>query len=79
MKSQIQQAMKVAGSGDEVMVQFKQRFPDAREYQSLSNQALREWLVAQGVKALVREALQEMTTQVVAVISNTRVSPPNTV
>src|SRR5215813_11749054 len=53
----------------EVLEQFKQLVPDGQGYQSLINQALREWLAAQGVKELVREALQEMTAQVVSALS----------
>ena len=53
----------------EVLEQFKQLVPDGQGYQSLINQALREWLAARGVKELVREALQEMTAQVVSTLS----------
>ena len=53
----------------EVLEQFKQLVPDGQGYQRLINHALREWLAARGVKELVREALQEMTTQVVSALS----------
>lgn len=55
----------------EVLEQFKQLVPDGEGYQHLINHALREWLAAQGVKELVREALHEMTAQVVSVIGKT--------
>lgn len=59
----------------EVLEQFKQLVPDGQGYQSLINQALREWLVARSVKELVREALQEMTTQVVSALGKASASP----
>ena len=58
----------------EVLEQFKQLVPDGQGYQRLINQALREWLTAQGVKELVRESLQEMTTQVVSALSQASAS-----
>jgi len=58
----------------EVLDQFKQLVPDGQGYQRLINQALREWLTAQGVKELVRESLQEMTTQVVSALSKASAS-----
>lgn len=57
----------------EILEQFKQLVPDGDGYQHLINHALREWLAAQGVKELVREALHEMTAQVVSVIGKTAV------
>jgi len=50
----------------DVLEQFKQMVPDGQGYQRLINHALREWLVAQGIKDLVREELKAMTAQVVA-------------
>lgn len=50
----------------DILEQFKQMVPDGQGYQSLINHALREWLVAQGIKDLVREELKAMTAQVVA-------------
>jgi len=58
----------------EVLEQFKQLVPDGQGYQSLINQALREWLAARGVKELVREALQEMTTQIVSALGTASAS-----
>lgn len=59
----------------EVLEQFKQLVPDGQGYQSLINQVLREWLAARSVKELVREALQEMTTQVVSALGQASASP----
>jgi len=59
----------------EVLEQFKQLVPDGQGYQSLINQALREWLAARGVKELVREDLQEMTTQVASALGKASASP----
>ncbi|MBI1930562.1 BrnA antitoxin family protein [Candidatus Poribacteria bacterium] len=42
---------------EEIVEQFKQLAPEGRGYQSLINQALREWLSAQGVKELLQEEL----------------------
>ena len=52
----------------EVTEQFKELVPSGQGYQSLINHALREGLVAQAVKELVRAQLKEMTEQVVASI-----------
>lgn len=52
----------------EVIEQFKKMTSEGRGYQNLINQALREWLVAQGVKELIREELSEMVDRVVASI-----------
>lgn len=57
----------------DILEQFKQLVPDGQGYQSLMNQALREWLVAQGIKDLVREELKAMSAQIVASIQD--VSP----
>jgi len=45
----------------DILEQFKNMVPDGQGYQSLMNHALREWLMAQGVTALVREELQALT------------------
>lgn len=45
---------------DDLLEQFKAMVPDGRGYQSVINQALREWLVAKGVKELVRQELAEV-------------------
>ena len=42
--------------------------PDGQGYQSLMNQALREWLTAQSVTELVREELQALTAKVMRVL-----------
>lgn len=41
----------------EVLDEFRRLVPEGKGYQNLINQALREWLAAQGVKELVREEL----------------------
>lgn len=61
----------------EVIEQFKQLVPAGQGYQSLINHALREWLVAQGVKELVRDELKEMTEQLVASLHAASTSPPS--
>ena len=50
----------------DIIEQFKHMVPDGQGYQSLMNQALREWLMAQGVTELVREELQALTAQMKA-------------
>lgn len=45
---------------EDVLVQFQQLAPQAQGCEKLVNQALREWLSAQGVKELVREGLQQI-------------------
>ncbi len=42
---------------EDTVEKFKQMVPDGHGYQSLINQALREWLAAQGVKELLQEEL----------------------
>ncbi len=56
----------------EIIDQFKGMVPDGRGYQSLINQALREWLAAQGVKELIQEELPKMVSEAV---SSVQVSP----
>jgi uncharacterized protein (DUF4415 family) len=50
----------------DIIEQFKHMVPAGQGYQRLMNQALREWLMAQGVKELVREELQALTAQMKA-------------
>lgn len=52
----------------DVLDQFKQMVPDGQGYQSLINQALREWLIAQGVKELVQGELKEITAKAISSI-----------
>ena len=59
----------------EVVEQFKQLVPAGQGYQSLMNEALREWLTAQGVNELVRVELKALTKQVVSSIQNASVPP----
>lgn len=56
----------------EVIEQFKKMGPEGRGYQNLINQALREWLAAQGVKELVREELSEMVDKAISSIQGLR-------
>jgi uncharacterized protein (DUF4415 family) len=53
---------------EEIIEQFKQMMPEGRGYQSLINQALRDWLSAQGVKELISKELPEMIHKAVASI-----------
>lgn len=55
---------------EEVVHQFKQMAPDGRGYQSIINQALREWLAAQDVKELVREELTGLVSKAVSSIES---------
>jgi uncharacterized protein (DUF4415 family) len=50
----------------DILEQFKHLVPQGQGYQSLMNQALREWLLAKGVTELVREELQALTAQMKA-------------
>lgn len=50
----------------DILEQFKDMVPEGQGYQRLMNQALREWLMAQGVTELVREELQALTAQMMA-------------
>ena len=67
----------------DVLDQFKRIAPAGQGYQTLINQALRDWLVARGVKELVREELEAMTQKVISSIDGARSpeipSPENTV
>jgi len=49
----------------EVLEKFKQMTPEGKGYQNLINQALREWLSAQGVKELIREELTGLVAEAV--------------
>ena len=55
---------------EEVIQQFKEMAPEGRGYQRLINQALREWLAAQGVKELVREELTGLVDKAVSSIES---------
>ena len=59
----------------EVVERFKQLVPAGQGYQSLMNEALREWLTAQGVNELVRVELKALTEQVVSSIQSASVAP----
>ena len=50
----------------DIIEQFKHMVPGGQGYQSLMNQALREWLISQGVTELVREELQALMAQLKA-------------
>jgi uncharacterized protein (DUF4415 family) len=52
----------------DIIDQFKQMVPDGQGYQRLMNQALREWLMAQGVTELVREEIQALTAKVMVLL-----------
>jgi uncharacterized protein (DUF4415 family) len=54
----------------DILEQLQHMVPDGGDYQGLVNQALREWLDAQGVQGLVRAELKAMTAQVIASIRN---------
>jgi uncharacterized protein (DUF4415 family) len=59
----------------DVLERFKELTPQGQGYQSLINEALRDWLSARGVKELIREELEEMTEKVVLAIQSTRRVP----
>ncbi|ETW95743.1 MAG: hypothetical protein ETSY1_29400 [Candidatus Entotheonella factor] len=42
----------------DILDQFKEMVPDGQGYQRLMNQALREWLEAQGIKGSLRRFLR---------------------
>lgn len=44
----------------EIIEEFKRLSPEGKGYQSLINQALKEWLAAQGVKELLKEQVDEL-------------------
>ena len=49
----------------DIIEEFKKKVPEGRGYQSLINQALREWLTAQGVSEMLRQELPTLVRQVV--------------
>jgi uncharacterized protein (DUF4415 family) len=59
---------------EEIIEQFKQMIPEGRGYQSLINQALREWLAAQSVKELLQEELPGILGQAISSIQ-THIQP----
>lgn len=54
----------------EIIEEFKKMAPEGRGYQSLINQALREWLMAREVKEMVREELAVLIAQAVSSIES---------
>jgi uncharacterized protein (DUF4415 family) len=52
----------------DVLERFKDLSPEGQGYQSLINEALREWLSARGVKELIREELEVMTEKVLSAV-----------
>jgi uncharacterized protein (DUF4415 family) len=54
----------------DIIEEFKKMSPEGRGYQSLINQALREWLLAREVKELVREELSDLVAQAVSSIES---------
>lgn len=52
----------------DILDQFKEMVPDGQGYQRLINQALREWLEAQSIKALIQEELSDIVAQVSAAL-----------
>lgn len=54
----------------DIFDQFKEMAPDGQGCQRLVNQALREWLKAQGTKAFRREKLSAMAAKVGAALQN---------
>ncbi|MBI3336415.1 BrnA antitoxin family protein [Candidatus Peregrinibacteria bacterium] len=50
---------------EEIVEPFKQLAPEGRGYQRLINQALREWLSAQGVKEWLQEELPAILSQAI--------------
>lgn len=54
---------------DDVLGEFKALVTEGKGYQSLINQALRDWLAARGVKDLVRHELTKLVKQARATLS----------
>ena len=54
---------------EDILEEFRALVPQGRGYQSLINQALREWLVAQSVKDLIRQELSETVRQSLSLIA----------
>ena len=55
---------------EDVIEQFKALVPEGRGYQKLINEALREWLAAQGVKEIVRQEMSNLVVQAVSSITS---------
>ncbi len=45
---------------DDVLDEFKSLSPEGKGYQSLINQALREWLIARDVRSFLKEEISEL-------------------
>ena len=58
----------------EILDEFKRLAPEGKGYQNLINQALREWLSAQGVKELLREELTGIMAEAVESFKDSRQS-----
>ncbi len=56
----------------DILDQFKAMVPDGQGYQRLINQALREWLEAKGIKALIQEELSAMVAKAGAALQDRR-------
>jgi uncharacterized protein (DUF4415 family) len=56
----------------DILERFKELAPQGMGYQSLINDALRDWLNAQSVKELIREELEEMAAKVLSVVQTAR-------
>jgi hypothetical protein len=69
----------VVGIEDDIIAEFKQLVPQEQEYRQLINQALREWLIAKDVKALVRAELQHVVRQALSLIESKVESPKSQV
>ena len=54
---------------EDLLEEFKMMVPEGRGYQSLINQALREWLVVGGGKGLLRDELAKALQQVVGSVT----------
>lgn len=61
----------------DILEQFKQLVPNGQGYQSLINQALRDWLAAQGVKELIREELAKVTNKMLSALRKPHESNTN--
>ena len=49
----------------DLLEQFKAMVPEGHGYQGLINQALREWLTAQGINRLVRDELEAIKAEII--------------
>lgn len=63
----------------DILEQFKQIAPDASDYESAINAALREWLAAKTLKALLHDEFQHIEQTILSTIqvSHTRSSSKN--